>query len=224
MIRTSINFGKPPSPPAEPSPQTPLTITWTILPIDHHMVTVYSSHTNLFCSCTMPCLFTTQGLCSIWSHGWVFLTFRFWLKHQLLREVFPSTQPHWNTWVLSTTLGKATSVHGASVLNLEHTSEPHRELIKTQTPGPALQRFWFSRSGVDLRVLRICISNKLPGDNNTVQLGPLWESLALSHHLMVFSWSLLSVGSSTLYQSVYSRRVNSLHVLFTQCLQCTVYS
>lgn len=46
-------------------------------------------------------------------------------------------------------------------------------LLKHTFLCPIPQSLWFSRSGADLRM---CISNKLLGDTNTVNLGPPFEN------------------------------------------------
>lgn len=47
------------------------------------------------------------------------------------------------------------------VLKLEPAWESPGGLVNTQIAGPQLQSFWFTPLGAELR---ICISNKLPGD------------------------------------------------------------
>lgn len=76
-------------------------------------------------------------------------------------------------------------------------------LVETQFTGPHTQNFWFSLSGV---LLKICISNKFPGDAAATGQGPYLKNqcvLELYLQNICMSWSkhsflvwLISLGKS----------------------------
>lgn len=170
--------------------------SWTPLPLDCYALAI-STFLLLKYAMYIP---NIGSLSSVWNQGWVFLTFRSWLKCQLFPQ-HPIQMKYLSTLNYIWQCYFCGQGHGSQPWQ----SEWLVELVKTQIPRLLPQSSWFGWSPVDLSTVRICISNERPCYIDAVNLGPPfenhWHCLTIGYYL---PWSLFAVGSSPLHPRVHS--------------------